>query len=260
MGLEDKDGSTTKEDPMFHPSTVSGDRLAILQWTARIGAVTAEALADHADTTLASARARLLAAERAQLLSRRHLLTGQPALYTVTPAGLRASGLRGLDPCRVSASNARHLIACARAAAALERCYPGQRVLGERELRREEREHGAELASARIGMGPDGATVLHRPDLALLPDHPEEGLPVAVEVELSVKTPRRLAAICRAWARCRCVAGVLYLVAPQVRSALERAVAEAQAGERIVVVALDALPPTASLSKQPTKRAVPGAA
>jgi hypothetical protein len=37
------------------------------------------------------------------------------------------------------------------------------------------------------------------------------------------------------------VAGVLYLVAPQVRSALERAVAEAQAGERIVVVALDAL-------------------
>jgi hypothetical protein len=234
---------------MFHPSTLSGERVAIVEWTARIGAVTAEALADRANTTLESARARLLAAERAQLLSRRRPLTGQPALYTVTPAGLRASGLRGLDPCRVSASNARHLIVCARVAAALERCYPGQRVLGERELRREEREHGSELASARIGVGPDGARVLHRPDLVLLPDLAEEGLPVAVEVELSVKTPRRLAAICRAWARCRCVAGVLYLVAPQVRRPLERAVAGAQAGERIVVVALDALPRSGSHSK-----------
>jgi hypothetical protein len=234
---------------MFHPSIRSAERVAIVQWTARIGAVTAEALADRADTTLASARARLLAAERARLLSRQRPLTGQPPLYTVTPAGLRVSGLRGLEPCRVSASNAGHLIACARVAAALEHCYPGQRVLGERELRRDEREHGAELASARLATGPDGTRLLHRPDLVLLPDLAEDGLPVAVEVELTVKTPRRLVSICRAWARCRCVAGVLYLVAPQVRSPLERAVAQAQAGERIVVVALDALPPPGFDSK-----------
>jgi hypothetical protein len=155
---------------------------------------------------------------------------------------MRMSGLRGLDPCRVSAANAGHLIACARVAAALERCYPGQRVLGERELRRDEREHGAELASARLRPGPDGARQLHRPDLVLWPDPADEDLPVAVEVELTVKAPRRLADICRAWARCRSVAGVLYLVAPPVRGALERAVAEAQAGDRIVVVTLDALP------------------
>jgi hypothetical protein len=127
-------------------------------------------------------------------------------------------------------------------AAALERCYPDYWVVGERELRREEREHGAELGSARLRPGPDGTRQIHRPDLVLWPDL--EGLPVAVEVELSVKAPRRLADICRAWARCRCVAGVLYLVAPQVRCALERAIAEAQAGERIVVVALDSLPRT----------------
>jgi hypothetical protein len=227
---------------MFDRDTISSGRVEIVRWTARIGAVTAEALAERADVTLQSARARLVAAERVELLSRRRPLTGQPALYVVTPAGMRTSGLRGLDPCRVSASNAGHLIACAWVAAALERCYPGQRVLSERELRRDERERGAELASARLFPGPDGTRQLHRPDLVLWPDPADERLPVAVEVELSVKGPRRLADICRAWARCRRVAGVLYLVAPPVRSPLERAVAKAQAGERIVVVALDALP------------------
>jgi hypothetical protein len=67
-------------------------------------------------------------------------------------------------------------------------------------------------------------------------------LPVAVEVELTVKAPRRLAEICRAWARCRCVAGVLYLAPPEVRRALERAIDQAQAGERIAVLGLDAVP------------------
>jgi hypothetical protein len=122
-------------------------------------------------------------------------------------------------------------------------------VLSERELRRDERERGAELASARLLPGPDGTRQLHRPDLVLWPDHADERLPVAVEVELSVKGPRRLTDICRAWARCRRVAGVLYLVAPPVRGPLERAVAQAQAGERIVVVALDALPRNRADSK-----------
>jgi hypothetical protein len=130
-------------------STTSGRR-AIVQWTARIGAVTAEALAEHLDTTLPSARARLLAAERAQLITHRRPLAEGPALYTATPAGLRVCKVQGLDPCRVSASNARHLIACASVAAALELCYPNQRVLGERELRRDERARGVERASARL--------------------------------------------------------------------------------------------------------------
>jgi hypothetical protein len=148
----------------------------------------------------------------------------------------------GLGPCRVSVSNARHLMACAWVAAALERCYPHQRVLGERELRRDESARGAELASARVGIGPGGRRLLHRPDLVLSPCVQEDALPVAVEVELSVKSPRRLAGICQAWARCQCVAGVLYLVSPGVGPAVARAVAEAQASERIVVVGLDALP------------------
>ena len=66
-------------------------------------------------------------------------------------------------------------------------------------------------------------------------------LPVAVEVELTVKAPRRLLEICLGWARCRCVAGTLYLAAPEVQRPLARAIERAQAGERIVVVTLDAL-------------------
>jgi hypothetical protein len=76
----------------------------------------------------------------------------------------------------------------------------------------------------------------------LWPNGPDDRLPVAVEVELSVKSPRRLANICRAWARCRCVAGTLYLAPPEVGRAVERAVEEARASERVVVIGLDALP------------------
>jgi hypothetical protein len=235
----------------------SPERVAIIRWTARMGAITAEALADREGTSVASARARLLAAERARLLSRWRPLAGRPALYTVTPAGMRASGLRGLDPCRVSASNALHSIVCAEAAAALERCYPDHRVLGERELRRDERECGVALASACLGSAPAGGPLLHRPDLVLWPTGSDEGLPVAVEVELTVKAPRRLALICRAWARCRRIAGVLYLAAPDVEGPLERAVATAQAYERIAVVPLGALPRPAQATRVSAERIVP---
>jgi hypothetical protein len=234
------------------------ERLAIVQWTARIGAVTAEALAHREGCAVASARARLLAAERALLLTRQRPLAGQPSLYTATSAGLRAAGLSGLDPCRVSPANARHAIVCARVAAVLEHAYPDHHVMGERELRRAERERSAALASAHLGAGPDGAALLHRPDLVLWPpDSGPERLPIAVEVELTVKAPRRLLAICRAWARCRCVAGVLYLATPEVRRPLGRAIAGAQAGDRIALVALAALEELGTAQLDPAERTVP---
>jgi hypothetical protein len=236
----------------------SPERVAIMQWTARMGAVTDEALADRLDVTVNSARGQLQVLQKAGWLSRKRPLAEQPALYTATRAGLRTAALRGLDPCRVSASNANHLIVCARVAAALERCYPDHLVLGERELRRDERERGVPLASARLGTAPDGGPLLHRPDLVLWPREPEgedgregedgqegvreDGLPIPVEVELTVKAPQRLAEICRAWARCRCVAGVLYLAPPEVERALHRATEQAHTGERIAVVSLDTLP------------------
>ena len=244
---ESKSASTPKSKAKSTPKP-SPEQVALLQWAARMGAVTAEALADREGFTVASARARLGVLERAGWLSRKRLLAKQPALYTVTRAGLRASELRGLEPCRVSASNAQHLVVCAQVAAALERCYPDHLVLGERELRRDERERGVSLASARLGIGPDGGPLLHRPDLVLWPEAAGDrdavggGLPVAVEVELTIKAAQRLADICLAWARCRCVAGVLYIAPPEVRRALQRAIDRARAHDRIVVVGLDALP------------------
>ena len=217
----------------------SRERLEMVRWAARIGAVTAESLARLDATSVASARGRLRAAERARLLSSSRVLSGQPALFTVTRAGLRAVALHGFEPTRVSAANSLHAIACADAAAALARAFPDHVVGGERELRRDERAHECLLASVSIaGVGP--GTQLHRPDLVLWPRGARE-LPVAVEVELTVKSPRRLLEICTAWSRCRHVSGVLYLVAADVKLPLARALARTQASAQIVLVDLDAL-------------------
>ncbi len=258
-------------------TSTSAQQVAIVQWVARMGAVSAQALAVREETTPASASGRLAALKRKRWLSARRVLEGGSTLYTVTAAGMRASCLRGLDPCRLTNSNAAHLAACAEVAAQLERRYTDHRVLGERELRRDERERGEVLASARLaGISADGGPKLHRPDLVLWPQEssgsergdgdcdgagdrepesewgreldrerePEsepEPLPVAVEVELTVKGPERLTGICLAWARCRTVAGVLYLAPPEVQRALQRAIARAQAQEQIVILGLDAL-------------------
>lgn len=134
-----------------------------------------------------------------------------------------------------------HAHECARIAALLTRRYPDHRIADEHQLRREERAHGAPLASATLGPGPGAAPRLHRPDLAIWPPGEAGGLPVAVEVELTLKAPQRLAGICRAWARCPIVAGVLYLAAPHVEPTLRRTVHALGAGERVTVVALDVL-------------------
>ena len=208
----------------------------LMHWTASLGAITAEALALRMGITLASARGRLSAAVRRGLLAKRRLLVDAPALYTITRAGLRACGAYGIDPCRLSAGGAHHAIVCAEVAAALERCYPDHRLAGERELRRDERDLGRPLASARLA-----ANRPHYPDLVLWPDAPGS-LPVAVEVELTIKAPRRLAAICRAWARCSTVSGVLYLAPGHVERALERAIEKVHAQDRVVVLPLRVLP------------------
>jgi hypothetical protein len=232
-------------------------RLSVVAGTARMGAVTAESLAHRQRTSIASARSQLVAAAREGLLSHERPLTGQPALYVITRTGLSACGLRGLGPCRVSSSNAMHMIVCAGVAAVLEQSYPDHRLLGERELRLHESEGGGVLASARLGGGLGGGPVLHRPDLVLCPRSSDRALPVAVEVELTIKAARRLTAICRAWARARHVAGVLYLAPPTVERALERAIRRVQGAERIVVAPLEALGVAGQTIEMPSERAIP---
>jgi hypothetical protein len=238
----------------------ASERAAILRWTAGLGAITAGALTLRTDIPPPSARARLGAAERAGLLRGHRLLAGAPTLYTLTAAGQRACGSpRG--PSRVSASGARHLAVCAHVAAGLARCYPDHEILGEPELRH--RERGGDVgASVELGRPHAGAVRRHRPDLLLLPPgHRRQ--PLAVEVELTVKAPGRLSAICRAWARSRAVGGVLYLAPEPVRGALRRAVAAAQGAERIAVVGLEAVPGLDAagmvLPGAPAQRPIPSA-
>lgn len=213
-------------------------RHSMVRWTAGLGAVTAEALARRETISLAAARGRLQAAVAAGLLRASRPLRCASTLYTVTPAGLRAVQCE-LDISCVRPGNARHLIACAAVAAGLEHCYPGHTVSGERELRREEREHRTLLASATIGRGSDGQPLSHRPDLVLWPRVQAVGsLPLAIEVELTVKAQRRLETICLAWARCQLVAGTLYLAAPDVQRPLARAIERTCASSRVIALPL----------------------
>lgn len=232
--------SPTRKPALGRTATqITEEQRKLLLWTASLGAVTAPALALRLDASIASARARLAAVQRRGLLESVKPLADQPALFTITRAGLRAVETRGIDLCKVSASTARHLALCALVAASLERCYPDHTVIGERELRREERELGDLLASVRLG----GNAGIHRPDLVMKPPAGfDERLRVAVEVELTIKAPGRLEAICRGWARCRTIDGVLYVAPPDVERALARAVKATRAGERVAVVLLSALP------------------
>jgi hypothetical protein len=217
------------------------EQIEIARWTASLGAVTAEALAQRTDVSVASARAKLIAARRRKLLASARPLSGRPMLFTTTRTGLRACRTRDIDVCTVSSSNANHLIMCAATAATLERRYPHHRLVGERELRRDERERGHPLASAKLATSRGLQDRLHRPDLVLYPHDPDGGLPLAVEVELTIKSPERLVEICRAWARCRTIAGVIYFAPEDVQRALVRAVAKVRAFEQVVVVPLDSL-------------------
>jgi hypothetical protein len=157
------------------------------------------------------------------------LLSGEPALYTLTRQGLRAAGRAELALSRVSPAGAAHAAACCAAAVALESAFTGHRAVGEPEIR----SAFADLCpSVRARSGPR----THRPDLLLLPGTFPAAPPTAVEVELTVKAPERLARICLAWSRSRDVGGVVYIVADGVRKPLERAVDRAGAGERIVIL------------------------
>jgi hypothetical protein len=206
---------------------------AIADWLARIGAATVVELSAVASLSTRTTAARLRALEHGGSVRSQRLLHGAAPLYTLTRRGLREAGRRELDPVAVSAAGFAHLLAVARVALALEQA--GRRVGGERELRAWERLEGRPLASAEVGLASDGTVALHRPDLVLW----EGRLPIAIEVELTVKAPARLATIVRGWARSRLVEAVVYYAAPDARRALARAVAGESAAERVALLELE---------------------
>ena len=140
-----------------------------------------------------------------------------PALFALT-AGRSARGRAARPRARAGRREQRRPPDRVRAGGGVARALlPGQ--ARDRRARAAQRREGLRAsAGKRAAAGRyAGSTGLHRPDLVLL-RRPRRrlALPVAVEVELTVKAPQRLRAICRAWARCSQVAGVVYLVSRAV--------------------------------------------
>jgi hypothetical protein len=210
---------------------------SVVAWVAVIGAVSAQDVMAKFGVGRTVGYRRLAALVDHGLLARARLVYGQPALYVATAGGVAFAGIGELDPARVNEASVRHWALCARLAVVLEqreRC----KVWGEPRLRAAERQTGQPVASAERGTLPDGRPRLRRPDLVLFP---RDGttLPVAVEVELSVKAAGRLQAICRAWARCRLVSEVRYYAPPHVARAVSRAVSVVHAHDAIRILSLD---------------------
>lgn len=179
---------------------------SLVAWVGVMGAVSAHDVMARLGVGRTVAYRRLRALLESGLLSRVRLVYGQAALYVATRDGLAWAGLSHVEPARVGVATTRHWAVCARLAVALER-DEGIVVWGEPRLRAAELNAGHMIASAQLGELPAGRPRLRRPDLVLFPP---DALPVAIEVELSVKGSRRLAGICRAWARCRLVSNVRY--------------------------------------------------
>ena len=161
--------------------------------------------------------------------------TASPGCTSRPRKGLRRCGLERLAIYRVSSGGFEHAKEVA-SAAVVATCRPsGWELLSEREIRAEESDRGELVASAKLGDLPGGRPALHRPDLALVSP---EGRTLAVEIELSIKAPRRLAAICRGWARARHVSHVYYLANAAPGRAVTRAISETRAQDRITVLPL----------------------
>jgi hypothetical protein len=228
-------------------------RAAQVAWITAYGAITPEAFAEREQVTATVAGERLDEAVQKGLLRRESVLVGYSALYTVTSSGRNLARRyahtggyvypKTVRTPRVSIKEARHLVACAGVRAALERRYPDCRTIGELELARDERLQGRRLASIELTQARGRRS--HCPDLVIWPPAvaPEEPdgpdappLPVAVEVELTIKAKAELVANVRAWARCRRVEAVIYFAETRaIEEKLLDAIDQCKAERRVVV-------------------------
>jgi len=207
----------------------------IVDWVGRLGAAGAEHVMARFGMGRSWAYARLSRLVEDGLLEQTQLLHRQPGLYVATAEGLRWRGLQRLGVHRLSVGGFEHARQVATAAVALHEGLVHWTLLSERELRVVESECGELVASSRLGELPGGRPALHRPDLALI--SPEHRV-LAVEVELSIKAPRRLQAICRGYARARHIRHAYYLANGAAGRAVTRAVEVTRARDRIAVLAL----------------------
>lgn len=207
----------------------------MVSWIGHMGAASIGHVAGWFGVSEAAAYQRLRMLCHQGFLDHRLVLHARPALYWATRKGLRWQGIGRFRAFRVDAMGFEHAYRTTHAAVELHRALPEWGVVGEREMRLIEADRSELFASMRL---PDarGRKVFHRPDLALT----LSGVGVtAVEVELSEKTPARLAAICRGWARARHISHVYYVALPGPARAVRRAVKATNSEDRITVLDLD---------------------
>ena len=224
----------------------------IVSWIGRLGAADVNHVRARFAVSRSRAYLRLEELTRDGLLAQDRILYRRPALYVATRAGLRWRGLNEFDVCKVSAANFEHAWQIAERAVPLTAGLPGWRILSEREIlwhERQWRERGKLLASVRVGSRGGGVAAMHRPDLALLSP---QGRVVAIEVELTVKTPSSLLAICGGWARAPHVDAVYYLATPTAARAVGRAVQKTRAEERVRILPLEQTTEVVRLERQAT--------
>ena len=168
-----------------HPPRRNRDR-DLVAFVGRHGVVTIDHVMAALGVGRTSAYRRTSACIEARLLERFELLRLEPSLLRATRTGLRYAGL-GLPPAVVSPGSLDHRLRSASTAQLLTREFDPATILSERDLILAERIEGKPIFSARLP-----APRLHRPDLAVQTDDRT----IAIEVELTPKAPRRLAADC----------------------------------------------------------------
>lgn len=166
------------------------------------------------------------------LLERFGVVRCEPSLLRATRDGLRYAGLGLKAVAFVSPGQVEHWLRCTSLALVLGERYGHDRILTERELALAERLEERPIASAKVGEHFNGRPQLHRPDLVILGSE----RPVAVELELTPKAPRRLQELIRAWRRTSWVAEVHYYCEPgQTHRAVQRAVHKVRAEQHVSV-------------------------
>jgi hypothetical protein len=224
----------------------------IVDWIARLGAVGAEHVMSRFSLSRSVAYARLNSLVCDGLLEHHAVLYARPGMYTATPAGLRWQGLESLGKFAVRPGGFEHAWQVAQATVQIENGLAGWPVFSEREIRAVETNSGKPFASAEVGAVAD-RPAFHRPDLAV---ECPGGKVASIEIELSIKSSSRLAAICCGWARARHIDCVYYLAAPGPANAVTRAAHNAHATNRVRVLAIEEVPRLThelTTGTQPTK-------
>jgi hypothetical protein len=157
------------------------------------------------------------------------------SLLHVTREGMNYARL-GLPVARISPARIEHLLRCVSVGIFLERKLGPERLLTEREIVLEEQIQEERIASVLVGIF-NNKSRYHRADLVYF----AYGGTVAVEVELTPKSPARLRRIIEGWAakvRKGHLDAVHYLCEPesQTSRAVERAIAKAGAGNAVLLV------------------------